>query len=342
MSSRALHYERSGEVRPVPSAHIVQFYEKDDFLVESVARFLDPTLAGGGSALVVATPAHRDALADELKVRGFDIDRATQEGRYVALDAAAVLAQFMVGSWPDEARCTLLLSRVVEQVTSSAKGKGDLAVFGEMVALLWADEKREAAVRLEQLWNQLAQTHSFRLFCAYPMADFDHEKHRKLFFNICGEHSEVNPTEDYPGNGSERQRRRKVAHLQQKTHALANEIRLSQERILVLQNAASVGTWEMDLLDETLSLSSKAAGMLKLQAGCMPLFQFLEIMPYSGDRDRLQASLKRVRTGRKEFVTEFRTSRGGETRVFSIRGKTVFNDGQPLVLGVLSDVTPAG
>jgi hypothetical protein len=33
-------------------------------------------------------------------------------------------------------------------------------------------------------------------------------------------------------------------------------------------------------------------------------------------------------------------SLGDEPRVFSIRGKTAYNDGQPLVLGVLSDVTP--
>ena len=68
--------------------------------------------------------------------------------------------------------------------------------------------------------------------------------------------------------------------------------------------------------------------------------QFAAVMPYSGDRDRLLASLKRACTGRKEFVTEFRMSLGEEARVFSIRGKTAYNYGQPLVLGVLSDVTP--
>ncbi len=328
------------ELQPAQSTHIVQFYERDDFLVESVARFLDPTLAAGGAALIVATKAHREALADELTARGLNLETASQEGRYLALDAAAVLTEFMVEGWPDENRCRLVLSQIIDRVTASIKVDGSLAVFGEMVALLWAEEKREAAVRLEQIWNELAQSHSFGLFCAYPMAGFDQEKHRKLFFNICGEHSQVNPAEGYPEHGSEGQRRRKVACLQQKTRALANEIRLSQERILLLQKAAGVGTWEMDLLDETLSFSFKAAGMLRLQAGCIPLSQFLAVMPYSGDRDRLLASLKRARTGRKEFVTEFRMSLDSETRVFAIRGKTIYNDGQPLVLGVLSDVTP--
>ncbi len=341
MSATPTQYKSGIELPPCPLAHIVQFYEKDDFLVESVARFLDPTLAAGGVALIVATKAHQNLLTDELRARGLNIEAATQEGRYVALDAAAVLAQFMVEGWPDEVSCRRVLSEVIERIAATAHGAGSVAVFGEMVALLWAEEKREAAIRLEQIWNELAQSHSFNLFCAYPLAGFDREKHRQLFFTICGEHSQVNPAEGYPEHGSERQRRRNVASLQQKTRALANEIRLSQERILLLQNAAGVGTWEMDLLDETLSFSSKAAHMLRLQAGCIPLSQFLAVMPYSGDRDRLLGALKRARTGHKQFVTEFRMSVGSDTHVFSIRGKTVYNGDQPLVLGILSDVTPA-
>ena len=174
MSATPARYKSRIELPPCPPTHIVQFYEKDDFLVESVARFLDPTLAAGGVALVVASKAHRDSLADELKARGLNIEAATQEGRYVALDAAAVLAQFMIEGWPDEVRCREVLSELIKNVATSAQDS--VAVFGEMVALLWADEKREAAVRLEQIWNELAESHSFDLFCAYPMDGFDQEK----------------------------------------------------------------------------------------------------------------------------------------------------------------------
>lgn len=97
----------------------------------------------------------------------------------------------------------------------------------------------------------------------------------------------------------------------------------------------------MDLVDESVSFCSKAARMLGLQAGRIPLQHFLDnIIRYSGDRDRFFTALKRARTGRKEFVTEFRANCGDDIRVFSIRGKTVYNGGQPLVLGVVSDATP--
>ena len=39
-------------------------------------------------ALVVATPAHRDGLAQRLLSRGFDTTKALEQGRYVSLDVA--------------------------------------------------------------------------------------------------------------------------------------------------------------------------------------------------------------------------------------------------------------
>ena len=53
-----------------------------------------------------------------------------------------------------------------------------------MVSLLWADGKREGAVRLEQLWNELAHRHSFALRCAYPIDCFAHSDEDLLFRQI--------------------------------------------------------------------------------------------------------------------------------------------------------------
>ena len=47
-----------------------------------------------------------------------------------------------------------------------------VVVLGEMVAVLWAQKKYEAAIRLEDLWNELALTSSFCLCCAYPANAF--------------------------------------------------------------------------------------------------------------------------------------------------------------------------
>jgi hypothetical protein len=41
-----------------------------------------------------------------------------------------------------------------------------------MVDVLWRRGQTVAAVRLETLWNQLAQTHAFSLLCGYSMGNF--------------------------------------------------------------------------------------------------------------------------------------------------------------------------
>jgi hypothetical protein len=49
-----------------------------------------------------------------------------------------------------------------------AAGPGPVRVYGEMVALLWADGQVAAALELEDLWNELGRRLPFSLFCGYP------------------------------------------------------------------------------------------------------------------------------------------------------------------------------
>ena len=53
------------------------------------------------------------------------------------------------------------------------------------------------AFELEQLWNDLARTHSFQLHCAYPILLFAQEQDGELVRKICEEHSHVVPAEPY-------------------------------------------------------------------------------------------------------------------------------------------------
>jgi len=87
-----------------PQRHIVQFYRDDAQLLETLTRSIGGTLAAGGSAIVIATPARREMLAERLTGLGLDVAGAMQEGRYVAKDAAETLETFMVDGWPDRER----------------------------------------------------------------------------------------------------------------------------------------------------------------------------------------------------------------------------------------------
>jgi hypothetical protein len=41
-----------------------------------------------------------------------------------------------------------------------------------MVDVLWKDGLTAAAIKLEMLWNRLANTHDFSLLCGYAMGQF--------------------------------------------------------------------------------------------------------------------------------------------------------------------------
>src|SRR6185436_13583494 len=82
----------------------VQFYPSDGHLLDLLSRFVGTALVTGDVAIVIATKEHRDGLAARLKGRGFNLSIARRQGRYIALDAAATLAQISRDGRPDEAR----------------------------------------------------------------------------------------------------------------------------------------------------------------------------------------------------------------------------------------------
>lgn len=322
-----------------PSGHAVQFYENDSSLIDSLVRQVAPALVAGDTVIIIATGEHREALARELESRGIDLAEAQTCERYIVLDSPETLQRFLVEGWPDAARFEQVIGRLVGQAESSSRGHR-LFLYGEMVAHLWAEGKQEATLRLEELWNELADRYSFFLLCGYPLDDFNRSEHSGQVFSICGEHTHVNPIDDPHTNGNGHQTRHMVSPLEVKTRALENEIRLSQERLSLLQDSPAAGTWEMDPFSETFSLSSTAAKLLGIKSGRVLLqSEFLNLIHYSADRDAVAAALKQLQRGRRHFAAGFRLINDESTRILEIRGKTAYNAGSPVVLGVLMDVT---
>ena len=218
----AIDIELTEPGRPARSDHFVQFYQRDDFLVRSVGRFVIQGIAGGGSALLLATPAHREAIAAHLKAAGLDAAGLATAGRYLALDAAETLGKLLVDEMPDAKLFEQHIGAMVAKLTA---GKRPLSAFGEMVALLWAEGRNEAALKLEELWNALSERHVFSLFCAYPMTGFANGVNRRPFLHVCGAHSRVLPAEDFPLSPEiTNEQLRAVSVLQQQAASLEAEI----------------------------------------------------------------------------------------------------------------------
>jgi signal transduction histidine kinase len=213
--------------------HIVQFYDSDSYLVSAVADFLGAGLRAGQAVLTIATPEHRDAFARVLRAKGLDVDRAIDSGQLLMLDARETLSTFMRGSDPDPD----LFQREVGQVLTGLLQRTTHTVtraYGEMVDLLWKDGNISGAVRLEELWNELAERHSFCLLCAYAMSNFDRESHSVGFDAICNAHAHVVPTERFMQRGAE-DRAMEISSLQQRAKALEGEIEIRkalEERLI--------------------------------------------------------------------------------------------------------------
>lgn len=169
--------------------HSVQLYEDEECFLDTLEAFVMEGFQRNDAVIVIATPAHRLALAQRLERNGIDVGRATMRGQYIVRDARATLARFMFDGWPAEAR---FQATVQELIGKARQNHATVRAFGEMVALLWDDGLHRATMRLEHLWTQLCQRESFPLFCAYPKALFDHGEGSGQR-EVCQAHGRVVP-----------------------------------------------------------------------------------------------------------------------------------------------------
>jgi DNA-binding NarL/FixJ family response regulator len=170
--------------------HEVQFYSDDAVFLERVTNFIGAALKAGNAAIAFATKSHRDNLLQGLKAQGVDVDGVIQQGTYISLDAADTLSTFMVNDWPDAVRFFDGFTKLIESALKKTKtAHPRVAIFGEGVALLWAEGKEDAAIRLEQLGNDLTETRDVDILCAYPLRSSQREMDSQIFQRICAEHS---------------------------------------------------------------------------------------------------------------------------------------------------------
>ena len=182
--------DTSGE--EATDGHEVLFYSDDTVLLDSVTRFIAAALKAGNAAIVLATKSHRDSLLQRLKAEGLDTDGALQHGTYISLDAADTLSTIMVNDLPDRVQFFRCIGGLIEATAKAAKSEQpQVVVFGEAVALLKAEGKADAAIRFEQLGNDLARTHNVAILCAYPLSSFHGDEDEHVFQGICAEHSAV-------------------------------------------------------------------------------------------------------------------------------------------------------
>jgi|GEM_PF-2016361 len=322
--------------------HFVQFYERDESLVEAVTDFFAPALLGEDSVVLIATEAHRRAIEELLLTRNVDLEHLTDEGRYVSLNAAETLEAFMIDDAPD---ADLFRQSVGSLVQRALKNGRHLRGFGEMVALLWADGNGKAAIELEELWNDLGRAYPFSLFCAYPMAQFQGDEHREVFAEICRTHTHVIPAESYTSADGDLDRLRQITLLQQKAASLEGEITdrkhaqqalaENEGRLSLAVDLGDLGIWEVNTATGEFTCCERCRTHLRVTdadlSGPNDLFKHL------GDEDR--SVLNRHLAAGGEFALEAAVCPpNGGTSWVAIQGRRAAH-GSSRLIGVTKDLT---
>jgi CheY-like chemotaxis protein len=176
----------AGHVRS--RVHDAGFYSEDALLIESLARVAETALDAGNTVIMVTNESRRDDLHRRLQVRT-DIDRAIEQGRCVWLSVAHVMSSFMVDGWPDEERfwnCGIPL-----MMGAARASRGDpprVVACGEGTATMVRVGQVDAAIRLEQLWDDLGATFNCDILCGFPMRVPEPHEDRTVFDRVCGVH----------------------------------------------------------------------------------------------------------------------------------------------------------
>ncbi len=209
---------------PVPGSHFVQFYEEGRFLSETVAHYLAAGAAAGERLLLIAEPAHAQAILSALgPERAL---AALRSGQLTLVDARELLDSLLVDGQPDAGRFNAELERLLRAARAFPGGR--VRAFGEMVNLLWRDGNFSAALQLEELWNAAGLVHDFSLLCAYDIGRFCEPRDGARFEQLCALHTHVIPTEGFSGLHDMTERLREITVLQQRARALESETRQRQ------------------------------------------------------------------------------------------------------------------
>ena len=152
--------------------HFAQLHRDPQSLTDAVALFLETGLRRGNSVVVIASPIHTDLFLTRLRENDMDPTGYLKAGQLELHDAESMLGKFMRNGTPDWDDFRKTMGSVFERIR--VFGRGTTRAYGEMVNVLWQEGKQDAAIRLEEYWNELARLYPFSLFCSY-MLDVHHD-----------------------------------------------------------------------------------------------------------------------------------------------------------------------
>jgi CheY-like chemotaxis protein len=148
--------------------HRAVFYSNDEGRFDDYVRCAEAAFAAGRTFVFLADESARRELDQRLRARLANFDEAFAR-RCMLLDALQLLSEYLVDGWPDEPRLwSNLGSLLMRAAAASDKGRAGVVVCDESAASLVKDGRAEAAIRVEELWDDLGRTFNVEIVCGHP------------------------------------------------------------------------------------------------------------------------------------------------------------------------------
>ena len=180
------------DVPEVFHRHELQVYSSDPSFLEGFTTFIANGLNAGNAVVALATEAHRHGLGQKLQSRGFDLDAIVRSVSYISIDAQETVSSFMVDGRPDPNQMENMVSNLVKTASKAPNGATRrVRACGEAAPQLWTQGKLDAALRVEELWDEASRKYALSTLCGYPSEDLHDEKTHQMFKTICSVHSTV-------------------------------------------------------------------------------------------------------------------------------------------------------
>ena len=173
--------------------HFAQIHRDSDTLAGSVQRFLEGGLRRGNSVVVIASADHAAQFLARLSASNFHPQALQSAGQLDVVEAAALVGKLILKGTPDAGRFRNLVGAILARVQPFGRGT---RLYTEVANILWQEGNTEAAIRLEELWNALGQTHNISIYCGYTLDTQCEESYAGPLEALGHTHSDILGTDD--------------------------------------------------------------------------------------------------------------------------------------------------
>src|SRR5688572_23104219 len=152
--------------------HSMQLFDSRESTSAALAEFVKAGLERDEQILLVTRLDDWNRAAVDLGAQ-LPLSEAVSSGQLTVCDSSRMLQALLEDGIPSAERFENTVGALVAE---SATRRSGLRAYGDMVDVLSAEGRYDAAEQLEELWNNLRQRVPFTLMCGYSSAHFCHAK----------------------------------------------------------------------------------------------------------------------------------------------------------------------